>query len=605
MCVQPGPSRVLRLDAPDFKEQVMQYLREDDSEVENSDENEEDDSDEEESVSVKLFTIKDRYYFGKNRYKWSSKEPKRNVRTRLHSIVVEKPGLKQAVITLGKEHQPIHFWSLIFDYEMIHLILRWTNVKLQNLRLKYNRSSRPEIQDLDSVELRALLGLLIRSSVFKSNDEDINSNFATDGTGREIFGLVTSGQRFAVLLLCLRFDNHEDRMARYETDPVAPISDLFNCFIKYSQRCYSLGTTTCIDEMLIAFMGRCCFKMYIPSKPAKYGLKMMCLTDASNSYLYNAYLYAGKDTDGIGLSEEDKKTSKPTQSVLRLSMPIINSHRNITSDNWFTSTELSEKLRVDGLTYVGTGIEIKPNEFGPKKGRAIGSSLHGFTANMTLVSHVPKRNRAVCLVSLMHHRESSDNLTGKPEIIGLCNYIMAVFLGFWTFHWYHWKKQRKSKEDLIRERFADSALHRRNENPLSFAANAGNQRRSTPKKELTTDLRGGCQSRGHPPSIRVHRAVGWGNNGESSNGAASLCARAAGVTFRSVKTPSEHLTVPYLTEIRSFVEEVEGRQNGQLDPQFLSSSSPPPTAFRDGSQMDLDVADIPGHRGIQHFRSIG
>ncbi|KAG8237401.1 hypothetical protein J437_LFUL016387 [Ladona fulva] len=133
--------------------------------------------------------------------------------------------------------------------------------------------------------------------------------------------------------------------------------------------------------------------MYIPSKPAKYGQKMMCLTDSSNSYFYNACLYAGKDTDGIGLSEEDKKISKPTQSVLRLSKPIINSHRNITADNWFTSIELVEKLRAEGLRYVGTVRKNKrviPNEFGPSKGRAIGSSLYGCTANMTLVSHDPR-----------------------------------------------------------------------------------------------------------------------------------------------------------------------------------------------------------------------
>ncbi|KAG8231094.1 hypothetical protein J437_LFUL011062 [Ladona fulva] len=127
---------------------------------------------------------------------------------------------------------------------------------------------------------------------------------------------------------------------------------------------------------------------YIPSKPAKYGLTIMCLTDASNNYLYHAYLYAEKETDGI--------------------------------DNWFASIELVENLRKKGLTYVGTVRRNKreiPNEFEPSKRRAIGSSLYGFTANMSLVSHIPKKNRAVCLVSSMHHRESTDNLTGKPEII--------------------------------------------------------------------------------------------------------------------------------------------------------------------------------------------
>ena len=52
------------------------------------------------------------------------------------------------------------------------------------------------------------------------------------------------------------------------------------------------------------------------------------LTDVGNIYLFNACLYAGKDTNGIGLSDKNKKLSKPSQSNLRLSEPIMGSHRN-------------------------------------------------------------------------------------------------------------------------------------------------------------------------------------------------------------------------------------------------------------------------------------
>jgi len=35
-----------------------------------------------------------------------------------------------------------------------------------------------------------------------------------------------------------------------------------------------------IDETLVVFRGRCPFKMYIPSKPANYGIKVFSLVDA-------------------------------------------------------------------------------------------------------------------------------------------------------------------------------------------------------------------------------------------------------------------------------------------------------------------------------------
>lgn len=58
-----------------------------------------------------------------------------------------------------------------------------------------------------------------------------------------------------------------------------------------------------VDEMLIGFRGRCVFRMYIKSKPRKYGLKIMCLCDAKRHYLLNAFIYSGKTTE-----QDPKKT---------------------------------------------------------------------------------------------------------------------------------------------------------------------------------------------------------------------------------------------------------------------------------------------------------
>lgn len=50
-------------------------------------------------------------------------------------------------------------------------------------------------------------------------------------------------------------------------------------------------------------------------KQCKYGLKIMCLTDAQNHYLYNAYIYiyiyCGKNSDGAGIEESVKNSKNP------------------------------------------------------------------------------------------------------------------------------------------------------------------------------------------------------------------------------------------------------------------------------------------------------
>ena len=47
------------------------------------------------------------------------------------------------------------------------------------------------------------------------------------------------------------------------------------------------------------FRGRCCFVQYMPSKPAKYGLKFWVLSDVDIRYVLSIYLYTGKKDNNI------------------------------------------------------------------------------------------------------------------------------------------------------------------------------------------------------------------------------------------------------------------------------------------------------------------
>lgn len=358
------------------------------------------------------------YFYGKNRYKWAKTPPARNTRIRSHNIIrLPCPTSRSRP---NEPFNPNDVFQIIFDTDMKSKILLWTNQKLAGFRLRYQSTNRTELRECTLQELDAFLGLLIYSAVFKSNHEAVISLFATDGTGREIFRLCMSSLRFYILLLCLRFDNPEDREERKRTDPSCITTEIINSFNKNSQANYSIGANATIDEMLLAFRGRCSFKMYIPSKPNKYGLKMQCLADSKTHYVLNTYLYCGKNSDGLTLTEEEKKHPVPLQACLRLCQPILNSNRNITTDNWYTSMELISVMKSKGLTVVGTLRKNKkeiPKEFLPQKDRPIGSSLFGFTNDTTIVSYVPKKNKSVILVSSMHHDNTVDESTNKPEII--------------------------------------------------------------------------------------------------------------------------------------------------------------------------------------------
>lgn len=203
-------------------------------------------------------------------------------------------------------------------------------------------------------EIHALIGLLLLSSILRSNDEKMKSLFTKDECSRPIFRASMSIKRYEILIASLRFDDAQTRAQRKQGDKAAAISEIFNKIISNSQEAYCASEFVTVDEMLVPFRGRCGFRVYMPKKPKKYGMKVMCLTDSKTSYLVNAYIYTGKGSDGLGLTEKENEMPVSVQSLIRLCKVIEGSNRNVTADNWFTSLDGVEQLGKMKLTYVGT-----------------------------------------------------------------------------------------------------------------------------------------------------------------------------------------------------------------------------------------------------------
>lgn len=70
-----------------------------------------------------------------------------------------------------------------------------------------------------------------------------------------------------------------------------------------------------------------------------------------------------EDSKGQTFDENDRKFSKPIQSVLHLTKYINKYNRNIIPDNWFTSIELIRELKKKRNIYVGTIRKNKKEKF--------------------------------------------------------------------------------------------------------------------------------------------------------------------------------------------------------------------------------------------------
>uniref|UniRef100_A0A914D081 PiggyBac transposable element-derived protein domain-containing protein n=1 Tax=Acrobeloides nanus TaxID=290746 RepID=A0A914D081_9BILA len=111
--------------------------------------------------------------------------------------------------------------------------------------------------------------------------------------------LCFSRSRYMALVKCLRFDDFENR-AKTENnqnlDKLCPINEVFDPIIASFKKMLLPGGYICLDENLLGFRGRVAFKMFLPSKPKKFGIKIFLLADVSTGYCWNAKIYTGKDS---------------------------------------------------------------------------------------------------------------------------------------------------------------------------------------------------------------------------------------------------------------------------------------------------------------------
>ena len=203
--------------------------------------------------------------------------------------------------------------------------------------------------------------------------------------------------RFQSILRFIRFDDHTTRHVRAASDKAAPISDIWNMLNANLASVYKPTEYLTIDEQLFPFRGQTKFTQYMPSKPAKYGIKVWWLCDAENGYPLKGIIYTGK----VGNTRD---VNQGERIVKELAVTYKGSGRNISTDRFFTTLPLAKLLLTWNLTLVGTLKKNKTyisQEMKASKSREILSTIFGFHEKVTMCSYVPKKNKAVILARCM------------------------------------------------------------------------------------------------------------------------------------------------------------------------------------------------------------
>ncbi|MEL7309347.1 MAG: hypothetical protein AAGK05_16800 [Pseudomonadota bacterium] len=131
-------------------------------------------------------------------------------------------------------------------------------------------------------------------------------------------------------------------------------------------------------------------------------MKVWASVDVETSYVTNAQVYLGKRPG------QRPEVGQAKRVVLDLVEGLEESGRNVTTDQHFTGVALAEELLSKGLTLLGTVNKNRreiPAAMLPRRDREVKSTIFAYSGNLMLVSHVPRRNRAVILLSTLHDFE--------------------------------------------------------------------------------------------------------------------------------------------------------------------------------------------------------
>lgn len=348
---------------------------------------------------------------GKGGVRWqvTSSQDQQVGRTAQHNVMKESPGPTSLPKRTIVEEDMMSSFCLFIDDFMIGHIKKCTETEARTKTEDTNWNiSKEEIYGFIAISYAR--GVLAKGQSVK--------HIWSKKWGPPFFKTIMSRDRYTEILKFIRFDMKSTRSERLKSDKFALFSTIWDRFIENCKSCYKPSGNITIDEQLFPTKARYPFTQYIASKPDKFGVKFWLAVDAESNYLLNGFPYLGKD------NHRPADQSLSEHVVLKLMEPFLGKGRNVTTDNFFTSVKLAEKLKAKKTSIVGTMNRIRreiPAEIKSMKAPLYSSTV--FENNkMTLTVYQGKVSKNVIILSSLHENVSfSDGAKKLPETIAYYN----------------------------------------------------------------------------------------------------------------------------------------------------------------------------------------
>ncbi|XP_070819483.1 piggyBac transposable element-derived protein 2-like [Chaetodon trifascialis] len=283
---------------------------------------------------------------------------------------------------------PLQYFREFFSEEILHVIVDESNIYA--IQCDPNKPL-----NLTTSELEQFLGTVVYMSLFGLPATRMFWNKAPRVS--QVADTMTLN-RWEAIKKSLHFNNNE---RQEENDPLYKIRPLIT-HLTSKLVSIPMSEKLSVDEQMVPFKGRHRLKQYLPSKPKKWGYKILILA-GSDFVPYNLEIYTGR----VNQPPELADVGASGNIVLRLAQPIPKEENyKIFFDNWFTSVPLVLTLVQQGIRCTGTvranrlpGVNLKSDADLKRAGRGAFEEKMALVGETTL--HVVKwyDNRSVTLLS--------------------------------------------------------------------------------------------------------------------------------------------------------------------------------------------------------------
>ena len=111
-----------------------------------------------------------------------------------------------------------------------------------------------------------------------------------------IFSRLMRRDRYEQIRKMIHFS---DRESEDPEDSLAKLREFIDYLLEKFHSNYTPNKNLAIDEYLSLWKGRLSFKIYIPTKRERYGVKIYMLCESATGYIFNFIIYTGATTEYI------------------------------------------------------------------------------------------------------------------------------------------------------------------------------------------------------------------------------------------------------------------------------------------------------------------